>query len=884
MSDTVYISHIGTKRHSGRYPWGSGGDTLSQAATKLRKEGLSQKEIAVALGFDSTTELRNQKAVYSARDKADMVSKVSRMREGGQSVASISRELKIAPSTVRDLLKPNADLKWKIITDITNKLKEMVKKYTFVDIGEGTEARMEVSRTKLDNGITHLKNQGYEVFTLKQEQLGSPGQKTTILVLAKPGTTFKELVANKAQIAVPNFYQKEGKIMEFTPAQINNMSSKKVLVKYADNGGGDKDGLIELRAGVKELNLGGKAYAQVRIGVDGTHFMKGMAIIRDDMPPGVDVIYNTSKQPSPNKLDAMKEQKEIGPSKFGAVVKPNMFISSDGKPMEGHLHIVGDNGSPSEEGNWSTWKKTLASQVLSKQNPALAKEQLDIIRKNYEAELDDILTLTHPVVKNHLLMEYADKVDRSSVELKAAALPRQTNNVLLPDPDLKPNEIYAPNYDNGEVVSLVRYPHGGVFEVPTLVVNNKTSEYRKLIGPNAPDAVAIHPDVAQKLSGADFDGDTALVIPNRSGKLRTEPQLEQLKNFDPKTTYPKYDGMKVMSEPEKQRNMGVVSNLITDMTIKGASNSEIARAVRHSMVVIDAHKHELNYKQSEIDNGIKALKDKYQNQGGRKRGASTLISKTTSEERVLKRRNHYDIDPETGKKIFTNSNDVYIHKKTGAETPRYQRSTKGYEADDAHTLSSGTRIEKVYADHSNKLKVLANKARLETLKQAPKVNRSKAKNAKIAFAKEVESLERKHKASLKARPLERKAQLVGDVFYNEKRKANPTMSFREKTKWKGKSINVARSRLKSSKPTIDITPREWNAIEAGAVSRTRLKSLLRDADMDQVRTYATPRGKTPGIQGAKKTRAMALQRGGYTNAEIAAALGVPVSQVQNMDK
>ena len=56
--------------------------------------------------------------------------------------------------------------------------------------------------------------------------------------------------------------------------------------------------------------------------------------------------------------------------------------------------------------------------------------------------------------------------------------------------------------------------------------------------------------------------------------------------------------------------MGKVPNLITDMTIRGAKSDEIARAVRHSMVVIDAENHHLDYVQSEKDNGIRSLKSK----------------------------------------------------------------------------------------------------------------------------------------------------------------------------------------------------------------------------------------------------------------------------------
>src|SRR5699024_2857001 len=176
-------------------------------------------------------------------------------------------------------------------------------------------------------------------------------------------------------------------------------------------------------------------------------------------------------------------------------------------------------------------------------------------------------------------------------------------------------------------VVLIRYPHGGIFELAELRVNNKSRSAKNIIQ-NAIDAIGIHPSVAQKLSGADFDGDSVLVVPNNSGKIKTSRALKELKDFDPISYQVDYQ---TITEGAKNRNMGIVSNLITDMTIKGASPSELARAVKHSMVVIDSEKHRLDYKQSEVDNGIAALQRKYQTHidvdGKRRKGASTLISK-----------------------------------------------------------------------------------------------------------------------------------------------------------------------------------------------------------------------------------------------------------------
>lgn len=874
------LVHIGIKRRSGRYPWGSGGELIAMTE-RLAAKGFSQKEIADSQGI-SIQELRDQKTLAKAEAKEADRLNVIRQKERGMSVEAISKETGIAPSTIRDLLKPLANLKFQIIQRIASTLKKVIGDHGFVDVGEGSEVFMGESETKLKNAVRLLQNDGYVVHKFSQEQLGNPGKFTTIKVLGPPGSTYKELLANKQNIAIPKpgFFTNDGGEHFFVADKINNMSSDRILVKYKDDGGADKDGLIEMRAGVPELSLGEKSYAQVRIGVEGTHYLKGMAISRDDLPKGVDIIYYSSKEPTGNKLDAMKPQEvgESSTSKVGSIVKPNTFIDKNGKEQFGLVNVVGTEGSLSEEGNWTTWKRSLASQILSKQAPRLATKQLEFIEQNSAAELGDILKLTNPTVRNHLLIEFADKADKAAVDLQAAALPRQTTNVLLPDPKMKPTEIYAPNYNNGERVAVLRYPHGGIFEIPELTVNNKYSDYRKLIGADAPDAVAIHPDVAQRLSGADFDGDTVMVIPNKGKRIKSSESLKELKDFNPITAYPKHDGMKVLSEQSKERLMGDVSNLITDMTIKGASQAEIARAVKHSMVVIDAAKHELNHKQSKIDNGIAALKEKYQ--GGSKKGASTLISKSGSDIRIPQIHDRYTIDPKTGEKIHTATEAVYVHSKTGKVIQKTTKTTKGAETKDGYDLSSGTVIEGVYAEHANSMKGLANKARLATLNQKPVPwNRQASKT----YATEVASLDAKYKQAIRSKPIERKAQIVGEEIYKAKLANTPGMSAKEKQTWKGRSINLARNRLDSVKPRVEITSKEWEAIEMGAISPTRLRDVLKNADMDRVRTHATPRATRAALSGGKESRAKAMLSSGYTSAEVASALGVPVNQIHDIE-
>ena len=344
--------------------------------------------------------------------------------------------------------------------------------------------------------------------------------------------------------------------------------------------------------------------------------------------------------------------------------------------------------------------------MLSKQQPSLIKSQLEMTQERRENELKSIKRLTNPTVRKKLLEDFADSTDSAAVHLKAAALPRQGPHVILPLSTLKSNEIYAPNFNNGEKVVLIRHPHGGTFEIPELIVNNNNREGKKLLGPQSVDAVGIHHETAKRLSGADFDGDTVLVIPNNAERVQHSKALEDLKDFDPLYSYPGYPGMKVMRNT--QLEMGAISNLITDMTIQHAPHSEIARAVRHSMVVIDAEKKGLNWKESEQRNGIKQLKEKYQ-----VGGSSTLISRARSPEWVSARKPRTaalggPVDRVTGQLVFE-------PKPNGRKT----KSSKLAETHDANTLLSnggvGTPVERLYAKHSNSLKALANEARLTAL-------------------------------------------------------------------------------------------------------------------------------------------------------------------------
>ena len=883
------LMHIGVERKSGRYPWGSGENphqrsiTFLQTVEELKKKGLSESEIAKGMGITnemgqpSTTRLRALKSIAKTEKRAADQARVRQLAAEGNSNVAIGKIMNMNESSVRALRDEDARARNDELGKIAAMLKDNVDRKGMIDIGEGVENTIGISQTKLNTAVAMLEEQGYRRHKMDVEQQGISGQKTTHKVLAQPDITWGQAVKNRDQIqTIDSAWDKDkGEIKQIKPPE--NLSSKRVKVRYAEEGGADMDGVIQLRRGVDDVSLGNNKYAQVRIAVDGTHYLKGMAMYSDNMPDGVDVVFNTNKSDTGNKLDAMKKMnfdKESGKldveNPFGATIKPN--------GQRGKLNIV------NEEGDWGKWSKNLSSQMLSKQPVSLAKQQLDLKLKSKMDEYDEINSLTNPVVKKKLLESFADDADSSAVHLKAASLPRQATHAILPINSLKDTEIYAPKYKNGESVVLVRFPHGGIFEIPELRVNNKNKEALSVLK-DAVDAVGINSKVAERLSGADFDGDTVLVIPNNNKAVRTMAPLKELKDFDPKKMYPKYDGMPKMSSETKQAEMGKVSNLITDMTIGGASASEIARAVKHSMVVIDAEKHELNYKQSAKDNGIAELKKKYQ--GATNAGASTLISKASSEARVGERKlrpasKGGPIDPKTGEKVYEYSGAKYTKTsvtKSGKikeeEVERTTRSTKMAEAKDARSLigPQNSQMEHVYADHANNLKKLANAARLEYLKTTPS---SYNPSANKAFKNEVASLDAKLQIARRNKPLERQAQLLAEANVKARRLAKPDMDKAELKKIRGLALTNARIQVGAEKVPIVITPKEWDAVQAGAITHTKLSDILKNADMDQVKALAMPRDR-PVMTDTKIALAKARLKSGNTLAEVADSLGIPTS-------
>lgn len=870
--EDYHLAHFGTPRKSGRYPWGSGEDrkfsrnqTFLDHVHELERQGLTEQEIAK--GFDmSTTDLRDYNTIAKMEIKHAKIARIQRLSEKGNSNVAIGRLLGIPEPTVRSLRAAGDKEETYKLVNTRDMLKSVVDVKKMVDVGVGTENYVGITSNKLKTVLTMLREDGYDVHLVKGQQLGTQF-KTEYKVLCAPGITQKDVFLNLDKVQqITDHSKDDGKtFLGIHPAL--PISPDRVEIKFAHEGGEDKDGVIYVRPGVQDVSLDKSNYAQVRVQVGDSHYIKGVAMYKDDLPKGVDLMFHTSKEKTANKLDALKPLSDDKDNPFGTVFKRQITE----KDANGNEHVTSSMNIVYEEGDWYKWSKTISSQVLSKQSPMLAKAQLDMTYENRRDQLDTIKKLTNPTVRRKLLQEFADGTDAASVQLAAAALPRQAWHAILPITTMPPGQIYAPNYRPGEIVALIRYPHGGTFEIPELVVNNNHPEARRLLG-SAKDAVGIHPSVAERLSGADFDGDTVLVIPNGSRKIKTTPALEGLKGFRPRVMYPEYPGMKVMKNT--QQEMGSISNLITDMTIRQAPASDITRAVRHSMVVIDAEKHRLNYKQSALDNNIKQLKEKYLIEPTGKAGASTLISRARSQTHVLDRKARLaslggPIDKVTGELKYQPTDR--LNYRTG-ELKTYKSKALA-ETTDAHTLSSGTPIERLYADHSNKLKGMANQARLEML-NTPSLKYSPS--AKKVYSNEVASLNHKLRIAVQNKPLERQAQLIGNEIYKTKVHSNPDLDMKMKKKIRFQALEQARARMGAKKEEIKITQPEWDAIQHGAIGDSKLSTILDNANMKIVRELAMPRPKIL-MTSAKTKRAEAMLKQGYTRSDVADALGVSVS-------
>ena len=923
------IEHYGTKYHSGRYPYGSGNDpyqhdpgypfdtarSFYNTVREYEKSGKTDHEIIDILNNEfyhnvgeelSLRQYRTYKKLARKEIEQDNFNQMLVWQRQGVSNSEMARRLGVTEGYVRNHLKEGNEPKELAARQTADFLKQQIDEKGMIDVGAGIELDIGKSRQNIDDAILILQAEGYPVYPRRQEQVTNPGKYTPMLVACPPNTEYKDIYQIDKINSIVDYTSDNNADGGFRKFQYPaSMDISRLDVKYAEDGGGDKDGVIELRRGVKDLDLGdGVHYSQVRILVDGDRYLKGMAVYADDLPDGVDVRFNTSKSKEKGARGVMKPIKEGDPTNpFGSYIPAkgqSTWVDENGQT---HLSLINKTRA---EGEWDNWNdRNLPSQFLAKQRYRFVEQQLGISMKQKQAEYDEIMKVNNSAVRKRLLETFANDCDSSAVHLEAAGLPRQKYQVILPVMDIKDNEVYAPNFKDGEKVALVRFPYAGYFESPMLTVNNKSKEGRNMIGPNGLDAVGITPKVAKQLSGADFDGDTVLVLPIGKTKpqdIRTSKEtLPGLKGFvsSMDELYPKVPGMKILSKDAEQIEMGKVSNLIMDMTLRGAKDEEITRAVKHSMVIIDARKHELNYKLSEKEMDIQGLMDKYKghynDKGNYTTGASTLITRAGSEMDIprtegaprinLVGKSYYDPTRPEGALLYKTAPDskrLWTDAK-GKVHERTQKSTQMAERDDARELSSGLPIENLYANYANFNKAFANKARKEAA-TTPKIEYSK--EAALKYAPEVSALKARLNEADKNRARERYANMQAQLQIEERmdiyKYANPTASRselgKERKKYAQQAIEATRQTYGAKGAHLDISDREWEAIQAGALHDTTLKRILDKTDIDKVRERATPRAKNELLP-TQITRIETLRSYGYSTAQIAEACNVSQSTV-----
>lgn len=914
------LKHYGMPRRSGRYPWGSGDDPYQHGrdflsrVEELKKNGWVETPENIKKEFGmTTTQYRTEKSLAKDERKLLNQARAKSLKEDGLGATEIGKIMGVNESTVRSWLDTESQARTNQAKKTADFLREQIKEKGMLDVGTGVERELGISKEKLKEALNILEKEGYPIYKGGIPQATNPGKQINQKVICPPGTEHKEIYDFSKVHSIKEYVSHDNGETFDKFVYPESLSSKRLKVRYAEEGGVDKDGIIELRRGVSDLSLGDSRYSQVRILVDGTHYLKGMAVYSDKMPDGVDVVFNTNKKQGTPALGdknntVLKLIKNDPDNPFGSLIKANGQSYYDDGTGKKKLSLINKRA---DEGDWDDWQDALPSQFLGKQSLSMIKKQLGLAKKDKQDEYDEICSLTNPTIKKHLLEEFANNCDAAAVHLKAAALPGQKYHVIIPVNTLKDDEVYAPKYENGSKVALIRYPHGGTFEIPILTVNNKHAAAKKLMGEDTIDAVGINKKNADRLSGADFDGDTVMVIPthDKAGKVKitSKPALQGLEGFDPKDSYgpDTYAGKQVrlMTKKGTQTQMGIISNLITDMTLGGANEKELAAAVRHSMVVIDAEKHKLDYKKSEIDNNISALKKKYQryvDDDGNEHvgGASTILSRSKGETSVLKRQgtpkvnikgeSWYDPNKPEGSLIYKTADDAYYtvtktNKKTGQTTTvtkkKTQKSTRMAEVDDAYDLVSSAKHPKelAYADYANSMKSLANQAR-KTQVTTGKIKYSSS--AKNTYQAEVDSLNSKLNTALLNATREREAQRRANYEVSVKKANNPDMTGEDIKKASQQALTSSRKAVGSVSRrdrNIEITDREWEAIQAGAISENKLIQILNNTDTAKLRERATPRTTTT-LSSAKISKIKAMSASN-TIAEIAEALNIPTSTV-----
>jgi DNA-binding MarR family transcriptional regulator len=204
--------------------------------------------------------------------------------------------------------------------------------------------------------------------------------------------------------------------------------------------------------------------------------------------------------------------------------------------------------------------------------------------------------------------------------------------------------------------------------------------------------------------------------------------------------------------------------------------------------------------------------------------------------------------------------------------------------DDAYKLVSPQKhkMEILYADYANSMKSLANKARVSMKKTE---NLKYDKNAAKIYAKEVSELEVALNNALKNSVKERQATRLAAADLKKNKSENPDMKAEDERKAGQRAMTKYREEVGSvsrRKRNITITDKQWEAIQAGAISENKLKKILANSDPDILREKSMPKTRKGALTTAQVTRIKAMAaNGNFTIQQIADKLGISKSAVSN---
>ena len=225
----------------------------------IREEGRTETQIANELGL-TTTQLRNAITYARKEEREYNREQVAGMKEAGLSNVEIGQRLGISEGTVRNYISDNKSSKAtseQQLDNIEKALSDSLKQTGHLDVGVGVERQLGVSRTKFNAVVNQMVENGdLYIHNIQIQRLNDPTKYTIVKVLSTEPDYLKVL---KDSTNIGNLeYFSDDKALEsakrFETPQMVDLN--RIKIRYQEDGGADLDGLIEIRKGTEDLDLG----------------------------------------------------------------------------------------------------------------------------------------------------------------------------------------------------------------------------------------------------------------------------------------------------------------------------------------------------------------------------------------------------------------------------------------------------------------------------------------------------------------------------------------------------------------------------------------------------------------------------------------------------